>query len=197
MARETPDWQHIDLHLHDIRDLFVAPDYDPFDPHYMDVAGIEEVYNQLSPHKLRDETPRITVYLPPDQVTPTIVADTRAALERHAARHVRWSRNEMLATRYSGWRSLGYALALSVVVFALLALVYYLEMPTWAQALAYAVFIVVAWVSMWWAVETLLFDWLASRREMTIYAAIQRAELRVLPEPAPAAESRGAAIPGA
>jgi hypothetical protein len=189
MDPASHDPLHVDLHLSGVRDLFVAPDGDPFDPNYLDVSGMEELVNQLGPHRLMHATPRITLYLPPDQLTPTLAAETRAVLDRHLARCSRWSRNEMLATRYTGWRALGYALVLSVAVLALLGVVHYLAMPQWVQALAYAVFIVVAWVSMWWAVETLLFDWLANRREITIYAAIQRAELRILPEPSQAVDS--------
>ena len=70
----------------------------------------------------------------------------------------------------------------AVIVLVLLAATYVLDMPGWAQAVAYAVFIVVGWVSMWWAVETLLFDWLASRRRVKILTLIKNATLEVRPE---------------
>jgi hypothetical protein len=189
MDSATADPLHIELHLHDIRDLFVAPEGDPFDPCFTDVSGIEQAVNQLAPLRLMGASPRITVYLPPDDVTPSIETETRAALGRHLGRRIAWARNEVRATRRDGWRAFAYALVLSALVFALLAGAFLLGLPGWVQAIAYAVFIVVAWVAMWWAAETLLFDWLASRRQITILQAIQCAELRVQPEPPDRAEA--------
>lgn len=181
---DSSDTPHYELHLQDIRDLFVAPDDDPFDPHYQDVSGIDELVNLITPTKLR-VIPRITVYLPPEKLRPTLEAETHAALHRILRRRARWSRNEVLATRKSGWNSLVYALILSLLVLALLGVAYYFAWPTWAQAVAYAVFIVVAWVSLWWAVETLLFDWLEDQRLARVYDVIDAANMEIRAEPAP------------
>ncbi len=187
---EAPGAPHYTLYLQDIRDLFVAPDDDPFDPHYQDVSGIDELVNLITPTKLH-VTPRITVYLPPEKWTPTLEAQTRVALHHILQRRVRWSQNEVLATRKSGWISLMYALILSLIVLALLGLAYVLGWPQWAQAIAYAIFIVVAWVSMWWAAETLLFDWLADRRMANVYALIDAANVEVRADPAAAPDASG------
>lgn len=189
---DAPDTPHYELHLQDIRDLFVAPDDDPFDPHYQDVSGIDELVNLITPSKLR-VMPRITVYLPPEKLTPTLQAETRVALHHILQRRVRWSQNEVLATRKNGWISLVYATILTLIVLALVIAAYYFEWPTWAQAGAYAIFIVVAWVAMWWAVETLLFDWLVDRRMGRVYALIDAANVEVRAEPAVAAGTVDAA----
>jgi hypothetical protein len=180
---DASDGPHFELHLQDIRDLFVAPDDDPFDPHYQDVSGIDELVNLITPTKLR-EMPRITVYLPPEKLTPTLQSETRVALHRILERRARWSQNEVLATRKGGWIALVYAFILSLIVLMLLGAAYYFSWPLWAQAVSYAIFIVVAWVSMWWAVETLLFDWLADRRLSRVYALIDAANMEIRAEPA-------------
>lgn len=194
MTEDMPDTPHFDLHLQDIRDLFIAPDGDPFDPHYLEVSGIDELVNLINPLNLhafeKGEPLRIAVYLPPEGITPTLEAETRAALDRHLAHQIRWQHNEVLATRRGGWRSLAYATVLSLIVMALLGIAYGLDAPGWIQAVAYAIFIVVAWVSMWWAAETLLFDWLASRRMMLVLEAIRGAVIEIRPEPAVAAVAR-------
>ena len=189
---DAPDVPHYELHLQDIRDLFVTPDDDPFDPHYQDASGIDELVNLITPTNLR-EMPRITVYLPPEKVTPTLEAETRVALHRILARRVRWSQNEVLATRKSGWISLVYAFILSLLVLTLLGVAYFFDWPTWAQAIAYAIFIIVAWVSMWWAAETLLFDWMEDRRLSRVYALIDAANVEVRAEPAPLPDATAAA----
>lgn len=179
----------LELHLHDIRDLFVAPEGDPFDPLFRDEAGLDELINAITPLKRRQAF-RITVYLPPETITPGLEAETAAALDRHLDRRIRWEKNEMLATRRGGWGSLAYATLLTLIVLAVLGLAYYLELPSWLQAVAYAVFIVVAWVSMWWAAETLLFDSLATRRLIRVLERIRSAGVQLQPEP-PSGETWG------
>jgi hypothetical protein len=182
MSAAKEDSIDLTLHLADVRELFVEPEYDPFDPHFLDVSGLDELIHQLAAEKLRRPV-TITLFLPGEAITPTLGAELRAALDRHLDRRIRWSSEELRATRRSGWTALVYALVLSVIVFLLLAAAYVLALPGWVQALAYAVFIVVAWVSLWWAVETLLFDWLADRRLIRILETLRAAEWRLEPEP--------------
>jgi hypothetical protein len=184
MPSETspPERPHYEVHLTEVRDLFIAPDDDPFDPHFLDVSGVDELVNLMTPTNLR-VLPRIVVYLPPDRLTPGLEAETREALHRYLQRRRRWSENEVRAIRRSGWQTLIYAVLLCAAVLALLVLVYLLALPQWVQAIAYAVFIVVGWVSLWWAVETLLFDWLEGRRLARVLDLIDRAQVEVRPEP--------------
>lgn len=175
---ETLDFE---LHLNAIRDLFIAPDGDPFDPYFTDESGVDEIVNQLAP-KVHKGKPRITIYLPADQITPTLEADTHAALDRYLQRRARAAHNDVRNMRHMGVRALGYALVLTLLFAAPLILAYTLSWPPIVEDLTYAAFLVVGWVAMWCAVEYILFDWLANARLTRVLEAIRHAELRILPE---------------
>ncbi|MBL8146269.1 MAG: hypothetical protein JNL34_07785 [Anaerolineae bacterium] len=174
--------ERYELHLKTIGDLFAAPDSDPFDPDFLDVSGVDELVNILTPHILKHQRD-IVIYLPPDQITPTLESETRAALDRFLTRRSRFAHNQVLAMRRQGIRSLGYALALTVIVLIPLVLAYTLDWPEIVQMLTYAAFLVVGWVAMWCAVEYLLFDWIASQRQANVLNYIRRCRLRILPAP--------------
>jgi hypothetical protein len=193
MPVSAPEVVTYRLQLRDIRDLFVAPEPDPFDP-CLDVSGVDELVNRISAGSLKNKAARIEIVLPPEQVTPGLEARIDEAMERHLALRRAWTHNELLATRQSGWNSMKYALLLTLIVTGLLAVVYFLNWPPWLQALAYAVFIVVAWVSLWWAVETLLFDPLEHHRLDKVLTIIGTAEVDIQPDPqrrAPAEPAAG------
>jgi hypothetical protein len=183
MAAQTNKHEvpHYEVHLRDVADLFIAPDDDPFDPFFLDVSGVDELVNLITPTSLR-VLPRITVYLPPEKLTPTLEAETRAALHRYLQRRRRWSQNEVQAIRHSGWLTLIIATIVSLILLAVVALVTVMGWPQWVQAIAYVVFIVVAWVAMWWAVETLMFDWLEDQRLARVLDLIDRANVELRPE---------------
>jgi hypothetical protein len=179
LERNDADIVTYRLPLRDIRDFFVAPEPNPFDP-CLDVSGVDALVNQINAGSLR-RAARIEILLPPEQITPDLAARTRAALASHLAIREQWARNEVRGTRQIGYQSLKYALVLTVLVILLMAVAYFLELPTWLQLLAYAVFIVVAWVSLWWAVETILFDWLQSHRLGRVLRVIGDADLSIQP----------------
>lgn len=182
MTPTTRTNERIELHLKTIGDLFSAPDGDPFDPDFLDVSGVDELVNVLTPRRLKGK-PEIVLYLPPDQITPSLEGETEAALDRFLTRRNRFAHNQVLAMRRQGIRSLVYALVLTVVVLIPLGLAYTLNWPQIVQILTYAIFLVVGWVAMWCAVEYLLFDWIASQRQANVYDYIRRGTVHILPEP--------------
>ena len=182
MTNPAKPGQQVELHLKQIGDLFAAPDSDPFDPDFLDVSGVDELVNVLTPHILKHQRD-IVIYLPPDQITPTLESETQAALDRFLTRRSRFARNQVLARRRQGIRSLVYALALTGIVLIPLLLAYLLGWPELVPVLTYAALLVVGWVAMWCAVEYLLFDWIASQRQAFVLNYISRCKLRILPEP--------------
>ncbi|MGL4647898.1 MAG: hypothetical protein ACRC1H_00715 [Caldilineaceae bacterium] len=180
---ESAEAPVLELHLNTIRDLFVAPDGDPFDPNFSDVSGVDELVNQLTPKRHKSDL-RITIYLPADQITPGLEAQTRAALSRYLERRARSAHNDVLSMRRGGVQAFFYALGLSLLFAVPMILAYSLGWPSIIQALTYAAFIVIAWMAMWCAVEYILFDWLADARQARVLTAIREGELRILAEPA-------------
>src|SRR5436190_288072 len=56
----------ITLWLHDIRDLFVEPDYDPFDEHAIERPGLEVIANFVEARSLVRRV-QGSLFVPPDQ----------------------------------------------------------------------------------------------------------------------------------
>ena len=173
----------LELHLRDIRDLFVAPDMDPFDPYFTDWSIVDTLVNELTPLR-RKRRPQITVYLPADQITPTLAADTQAALDRYLELRARRAHNDVLSMRRGGIQALWYALGLTLIVAVPMVLAYVLSWSTLVQDLSYAAFLVVGWVAMWCAVEYILFDWLQNARLSKVLKDIRSGDWQFLPEPA-------------
>ena len=143
---ESTEAPRLDLHLNTIRDLFVAPDGDPFDPNFSDVSGVDDLVNRLKPRRHK-QNPIITVYLPADQITPTLEAETRAALDRYLERRARSAHNDVLSMRRGGIQAFFYALGLTILFAVPLILAYTLDWPEIIQVLSYAAFLVVGWVA--------------------------------------------------
>lgn len=181
MSTPTKPNARYELHLKTINDMFIAPDGDPFDPHFLDVSGVDELVNIMTPRILKGH-PDIFIYLPPDQITPTLESEAQIALDRFVKRQSRFARNQVLSMRRQGIRALGYALVLTIIALIPLALAYFLNWPKIVQDLAYAGFLVVGWVAMWCAVEYLLFDWIASQRQARVLNYIRGGKLHILPE---------------
>jgi hypothetical protein len=172
---------NITLHLNDIRDLFIAPDFDPFDPHSTEFAGLEILAEYLKPRDL-DQPLKVTLYLPPEQITPDLPTKTREAVARYCQWRILKNGNEMKITRREGGRTLVYALIICAIVFALYIALVLLNVSSTLLSIIGPTLVIVCWVVVWWPVETLLFNWLPNWRDKHIYQKLMETEMVILPE---------------
>src|SRR5512138_2937617 len=78
--------QDVILKLNTIGELFNAPDINPFSENEIDVLGeaaLLHAVRQMVARRIRHwHEARLVIQLPPDQITPELQAQTRAAVQR-------------------------------------------------------------------------------------------------------------------
>ena len=172
----------ITLHLNDIRDFFVVPDYDPFDVHALDVSGIDYVVEHLREHGPQRPI-KTTVYLPKAAITPDLVDKTRQALTRYCQRQIARNEIDIQATRREGRRTLPYGLTVAIVLaLVIIALATLLSLPSSIVAVLSSVYVIISWVSIWWPMENVLYNWLPNWHEKHVYQKIMDMDFSILPE---------------
>ena len=175
----------ITLWLHDIRDLFVEPDYDPFDEHAIERPGLEVIANFVEARSLVRRV-RVSVLVPRDQSGDDMRARVESAIDRYVARRVEWGENTIRSSRNDGLRGLVYAIVVVVVGLILYAAVLQTGNQI-ASAVAEALFIIVSWVAVWDAAESLILNVLDERRMISVWQKIAELELSIRPHPLTAA----------
>ncbi len=62
----------IDLHLEEIKHLFVDPELNPFAYQRLQISGAEEAANYLRTKKRKVDRIRLTIFLPSEQIEPDL-----------------------------------------------------------------------------------------------------------------------------
>jgi hypothetical protein len=175
----------ITLWLHDVRDLFVEPDFDPFDEHAIERPGLEVIANFVEARSLVRRV-QVSLFVPRDQSGDDMRARVESAIDRYVARRVEWGENTIRSSRNDGLRGLVYAIVVVVVGLILYAAVLQTGNQI-ASALAEALFIIVSWVAVWDAAESLILNVLDERRMIRVWQKIAELELTIRPHPLTAA----------
>ncbi len=175
---------HITLEFNDIKDMFVAPDYDPFDQKSYEAAGLEIIANFLNAHHINAPA-SATIYLPGEQITPDLQPRFQEALKRFKQRRIIMNKNDMLSNKNEGMRMLGYSAVLVVLVIVLaMVLTQLLNNAAIEQAIVPLVTIIL-WVIIWQPVEVLFFDNLDPRRMNRVWKKVSTMPFEFKPSPAP------------
>jgi hypothetical protein len=169
------------LWLHDLRDLFVEPDFDPFDEHAIERPGLELIANHVEARSLLTRV-RVRLLVPPDQCRDDTRARVASAIARYVARRVEWGENTIRSSRNDGLRGLVYAVGVVVVGLVLYAAVLQTGNQL-ASTVAEALFIIVSWVAVWDAAESLILNVLDERRMIRVWKRLAELELSIEPQP--------------
>ena len=175
------------LKLNTIGELFNAPDVDPFSEDAIDVLGeaaLPHAARQMLARRIRHwHEARLVIQLPPEQITPDLQAQTRAAVQRFCTAKIADNR---LTIRLSRVRS---AIGLAVVtIISLLALavtwllfraVPGMQADNTTSTLVTGFVCVFIWVILWDPMEKLIFDWVTPAMENRILRGIMGMELVV------------------
>lgn len=169
----------ITLRLADIHHLFETPDLSPFSETYEEysyISGMEfvadELYANTSYHKVV-----MTIVLPPDQLSPGLQEQTRAAVERYCRGRLKDVEHDLRATRWRGRRALAMAL---VALFAFMGLAavtsagegFFLRTVTDALIIA-------GWVVLWFPLETLFFETWEYSLDRKIYTLLRDMDITI------------------
>jgi hypothetical protein len=92
---DEPD---ITLWLHDIRDLFVEPDFDPFDEHAIERPGRDVIANFVEARNLLRRV-QVSLFVPPDQSGDDMRVKIESAIVSYVARRAECGQNKIRSSR--------------------------------------------------------------------------------------------------
>jgi hypothetical protein len=181
--------QDVVLKLNAIGELFNAPDVNPFTENEIDVLGeaaLPHAVRQMLARRLRHwHEARLVVQLPPDQITPDLQAQTKAAVRRFCAAKIEDNR---LTIRLSRVRSaIGLAvvtiisIAVMVVAWLLFNTILAAQADSTLAAIVFASISVFVWVILWDPMEKLIFDWVTPAMENRHLRGIMDMDLVIEP----------------
>ncbi len=175
----------ITMEFNDIKDLFAAPDYDPFDQNSYETAGLDIIANYLEAQPI-NAAASATIYLPQEQITPDLQQRFQEALKRFKDRRIAFNKNEILSNKNDGWRMVVYSAILVIVVsIVAIVLVNFIQNPAIGQLLIPVVTIIL-WVIIWQPVQVLFFDNRPFIRMNRIWKKVSTMPFEFKPSPAPA-----------
>ena len=186
---ETADTQFI-LQLRRMDELFNAPERNPFSTRAVEVlgeAGFDLVWKRMVKRWPRRSTlRRVSVQLPPDQLTPDLVESTRAAWHRYCAAKIEDNQQRRSLITRKALRLVGYSLLVLLFALALLFLFYagpLQFLPGWLRGILSILAIYAFSLALWDSLDSLIFDWAPFVRDNATYRLI--ADLEVIVEPWP------------
>lgn len=180
--------QDIVLKLNSIGELFNAPDVNPFTENEIDVLGeaaLPHAVRQMLARRIRHwHEARLIIQLPPDQITPDLQAQTKAAVERYCTARIEDNRLTIRLSRVRSAFGLAMVTIISVVVIAVAWLLFntiFAALPDEVGVVVAASISVFVWVILWDPMEKLLFDWVTPALENRHLHGIMDMDLVVEP----------------
>ncbi|MGF1478510.1 MAG: hypothetical protein ACFB4I_03345 [Cyanophyceae cyanobacterium] len=175
----SDSYYDFNLKLDNIKHLFQEPEFDLFVPQTDSSSGIERIVNQLKPTSLTDKV-RTTILLPDHQLSENIETSIADALQRYCNHKIEKISNDIIALRGQGVRALRRGLlflAVCLIISTFFDRVEYL--PTLVHRFLNEGFLIAGWVSLWYPIELLLYQWSPLRRQKQIYEMNKDMEVKV------------------
>jgi hypothetical protein len=181
--------QDVVLKLNTIDELFNAPDVNPFAENEIDVLGeaaLPHAVRKMLARRIRHwHEARLVIQLPPDQITPDLQAQTRAAVRRFCTARIEDNRLTIRLSRVRSAIGLAVVTIISVVVMAVAWLLFNTilaaQADTTAATLVVASISVFVWVILWDPMEKLIFDWVTPAMENRHLRGIMDMDLVIEP----------------
>jgi hypothetical protein len=183
-----PDPNHIVIRLNNVRELMVAPEFDPFserETEFMGESAITRLIKQLKPGWTRHQRDmHLTILLPRDQITPGIAEVVKGAIQRYCRVKTEDNMITLKNIRWKGIRALPFSFiflgaCIAVGTFLGSGLVSFI--PVWLGSALNEGFYIIGWVGLWDPTETLLFDPLPVKNENKILQELMMIQIDIQP----------------
>jgi hypothetical protein len=175
----VPTDDEVVIRLNTPADLFRTADGDSFLETGRLESGMEELLRELGPRRLGRET-QVVIVLPAEQVQPTTGDHVRRAVQLYCRLRIRRTELELRSLRREGIAALGAGGLLFLIGLGLSS---YFDQPSQPaplqDLLGNGVFLVIAWVGLWYPLDTLVFARRPMFRERRVLSAILGMELTV------------------
>lgn len=173
----------IDLHLKEIKHLFVAPELNPLEDKRLQLSGAEEAANILRTKKEIVEKIRLNLFLLPDEFNSDLQAKTVDALSIYCDFKARENQRQLDIGRAEGWRAVMIGLIFSTICLLMISALYLIG-PISETILVIFVgfFTILIWMAIWSPAEMFLYGLQPYRREIKAYNALKNAEIVIREE---------------
>jgi hypothetical protein len=177
------------LALDRVRDLFAPPALDEFGGSADVASGIERLLVQLLAVPPEDAR-QVSIVVPAAELTPGVEDRMRAAVRRYCELKLADLEHRRATLRHDGWTALLLAAPLLVVTLLLIGIVSHLGLPRyWDAVLSDGLLLVLAWVVVWYPLDTLLWYGRPLAHEIRVVRALRDLDVVVRSD---AAEEVGA-----
>ena len=166
----------ITLHLDDIRELFLAPEMDPFTGRSHAESGMQRMISQLRARPRG--AVRARILLPPSQLAPDLESRCRKALQSYCDTRIGLLTDQSRSMRREGYATLarGSLFLAACVLGARIA-----EEPNYLPAILARFlnegFVIAGWVALWYPLDSLLYLRWPVHRDRQLYEALKTMEM--------------------
>lgn len=168
-----------------------APSEDLLSPDARLQSGIDDLLLQLRARRL-SRIRSVTVLLPASEIQGSTGPRLSAAVRRYCELRLRENELSRRVVRRDGWAAFGLGLLLFAIGLWLSSVFLAKGIPEpLRELLGNGVFLVIAWVGLWYPLDSLVFTGQPLKREQRALITLARARLDVVPDPAP-----GPVLPG-
>jgi hypothetical protein len=151
----------------------------------MGQSGISRLIKRLKPRWVRHQKNlRLTILLPPDQITPGVTDMIKEAIHRYCRVKIEDNKIRLKNIHWKGIRALPLSfifLAACIAVGTLLGSGLIALFPSWLGSALKEGFYIIGWVGLWNPTETLLFDPVPVRTENIILHIMMTIPIDVQP----------------
>lgn len=180
----APDQSSVWVRLESPAAMF-APSADLLSPQARLQSGIDDLLLQLRAQRLT-RIRHVTVLLPAAEITDSTSQRLHRAVRRYCELRLRENELSRRVARRDGVAAFGIGLVLFGFGLWLSTVFSAKDLPTTVQQLlGNGVFLVIAWVGLWYPLDTLVFTGQPLKREQRALITLSRARLDLVPDPTP------------
>jgi hypothetical protein len=170
---------HVTVNLHRRRDLFSPPALDEFGGSANLISGVEQLVADVVAAWPVGHI-AATIQLPADEITADVDPRMRESIEGYCDRRLRDLEHRRVALRQEGLSALVLSVPLLAVALLLSAAVTHSGLPSfWQSFLGDGVLLVLAWVALWFPLDTLIWYGRPLQREIRVLQAMRQMDLAV------------------
>jgi hypothetical protein len=168
----------IDLHLENIKQLFLDPELDPFENERLQISGAEEAANFLRTKKRRERKVKLNIFLPEEQVDSDLQRKTADALSRYCDFKIEQNLCQLEIERTEGRRAIMIGLIFAALCLLMVTVVYFLGPLSDTLFMIFGgIFTILIWMAIWNPGETFLYGLQPYKLEIRTYQALKDAEI--------------------
>jgi hypothetical protein len=187
MRNARPGGLELMVALNHPNELFEAPGFDVANGLPPREAGIDRIRRELSAGSLRAPA-KLVVEVPADQATPQVESGIKQAFARYCEAGIAHAEEELRAVHRDGWQTLLLGAILLAAGLLISEAILASSAPKGIRDFfGNGLFIVAAWVGMWYPLETLIYTGRPHRLERKLLRAMGAMEIAVRPAAAKAA----------